>query len=73
MSHATYKYPRSAIHWRSRQHAAKYLEPETPLRIRDVKKKPITNKSLRDVFMSPGALELKRRTPFFKKPAEIWI
>ena len=58
MSHKTYKHPRSAIHWRSRQHAAKYIEPDEPLCVRDVKKKSITNKSLRDIFMSPGALEI---------------
>ena len=88
MSHKTYKYPRSAIHWRSRQHAAadrlkpgqqalvvpasagpagatKYSPPTGPMTVRDVDKKPITNQSLRDIFMSPGALEIKRRTPAF--------
>ena len=49
--------------WAASGGEAGYRQPTAPATVRAVA--PITNASLREKFMSPGALEIKRRTPVF--------
>lgn len=52
--------------WNAAEGQAPQDPPTGPMTVRPTTLPVITNASLRDQFMAPGALEIKHRTPVFK-------